>query len=496
AILNEATCTIKAQKLQQCEVSETWTNPLLSAAGGLTPGQTLQPDDLSSAMETSTNLVAFPSDGQVEEEDGRETRTGEDRGRYPFTVYHEAKSSQFNYREFGLETITNQLSQSPYISQSEAAMSLRDGDVTDGDRLPGNHSNTDRMAMRKGSKSKASNKLVITSAAFQDHIIRSLLHPNFSLLDPLPCYKRNTPGHPQGRGKAKETGSPSPDGGDEREYVLDPAPPPLTLAQKLGLVASPAERLTEDEWMQVKARSIQQQGSAQPCAICREEFRLQPQVLLSCSHVFHRACLQAFEKFSGRKCCPMCRREQYETRVIHDAARLFRHRCATRIQAYWRGYVARKWYRHVRKTICPKDKRLQRKFFEAKELNDSFVRYCHTDTEAFLSDIDRSLSSSRRVFQQLERKSVSEPQEDDWDRIQSQVIQRGVWDCPICLTALCSPNPPTDASRSNHQQHRRSVLLSCSHLFHLLCLEAFEAFTADSRPSCPLCRSVYHKKLL
>lgn len=41
--------------------SETWTNPLLSAAGGLTPGQTLQPNDLSSAMETSTNLVAFVS---------------------------------------------------------------------------------------------------------------------------------------------------------------------------------------------------------------------------------------------------------------------------------------------------------------------------------------------------------------------------------------------------------------------------------------------------
>lgn len=29
--------------------------------GGLTPGQTLQPNDLSSAMETSTNLVAFVS---------------------------------------------------------------------------------------------------------------------------------------------------------------------------------------------------------------------------------------------------------------------------------------------------------------------------------------------------------------------------------------------------------------------------------------------------
>ncbi|XP_040922018.1 RING finger protein 32 [Toxotes jaculatrix] len=354
------------------------------------------------------------------------------------------------------------------------------------------------MAMRKSLKSKTSSKLVITSVAFQDHITRTLLRPDFSFSDPLLRCKGKAPRNPQARGREEEKGPQRQGGRDEREYVLDPASPPLTLAQKMGLVASPAERLTEDEWTQVKTRSVQQGESAQPCAICREEFHLQPQVLVSCSHVFHRACLQAFERFSGRKCCPLCRREQYETRVIHDAARLFRHQCATRIQACWRGYVARKWYRCMRKTICPKDKRLRRKFFEAKlqELNDSFVRYCHTDMEAFLSDIDRSLSSSRRVFQQLERKSVSEPQENDWDRIQSQVIQRGVWDCPICLTALCSPNLPTEAGGSNHEQRRRTVLLSCSHLFHHLCLEAFESFAADSRPSCPLCRSVYHKKLI
>uniref|UniRef100_UPI003AB0A279 RING finger protein 32 n=1 Tax=Centroberyx gerrardi TaxID=166262 RepID=UPI003AB0A279 len=349
-----------------------------------------------------------------------------------------------------------------------------------------------------GLTSKTSNKLVMTSVAFQDHITRTLLHPN----DPLKLRgNRKAPTHtkdPQGRGRVKEKGPQKQDGHEEREYVLDPAPPRLTLAQKMGLVPSPARRLTEDEWTQVKARSVEQGESAQPCAICREEFRLQPQVLLSCSHVFHRACLRAFERFTGKKCCPMCRKEQYETRVIHDGARLFRQQCATRIQACWRGYVARKWYRNVRKTICPKDKRLRRKFFEAKlqELNDSFVRYCHTDVEAFLSDIDRSLSSSRRVFQQLERKLVLEPRESDWDRIQSQAIQRDVWDCPICLTALCSPSRGTEAQRSTHRQSRRTVLLSCSHLFHQLCLEALEAFCVDSTPTCPLCRSAYDKRLI
>ncbi|KAF3836610.1 hypothetical protein F7725_029168 [Dissostichus mawsoni] len=84
-------------------------------------------------------------------------------------------------------------------------------------------------------------------------------------------------------------------------------------------------------------------------------------------------------------------------------------------------------------------------------MNDSFVRYCHTDTEAFLSEIDRSLSSSRRVFEQLKRKHP--------------------------ITA------------------QTPVMLSCSHLFHQICLEAFESFSTESRPSCPLCRSVYCKKL-
>lgn len=185
--------------------------------------------------------------------------------------------------------------------------------------------------------------------------------------------------------------------------------------------------------------------------------------------------------------------------MIHDAACLFRHHCATRIQACWRGYVVRKWYRNIKKTRCPRHKLLRRRFFEEKlqELNDSFVQYCHTDTEAFLSDIDHSLSSSRQVFQELERKRMSEPQKDDWDRIQTQVIQRGAWDCPICLTPLHSPSLTIDRGTSRYPQHRHTVLLSCSHPFHQQCLESFETFTAhSSRLSCPLCRSVYYKKLL
>ena len=165
------------------------------------------------------------------------------------------------------------------------------------------------------------------------------------------------------------------------------------------------------------------------------------QVLLSCTHVFHRvsfakkrkgrkwfgyfrktkveksvcdndmqACLESFERFTGRKSCPMCRRQKYQARVIHEGAAIHRHESATkwglfhvkstsyllvclfwmlgwqdflsqkkivftcmhiayRIQSAWKGYVVRSWYRKLRETTPPNDPKLRRKFFEDKVCN-------------------------------------------------------------------------------------------------------------------------------
>lgn len=83
----------------------------------------------------------------------------------------------------------------------------------------------------QGFESKASNKLVITSVAFQDHITRSLLHPNFSLSDPLLRFKRKAHRNSQAKGRVEERGLQGQDQQEEREYVLDSAPPPLTLGK-------------------------------------------------------------------------------------------------------------------------------------------------------------------------------------------------------------------------------------------------------------------------
>lgn len=59
-------------------------------------------------------------------------------------------------------------------------------------------------------------------------------------------------------------------------------------AQKLGLIAQPDKPLTDSEWGEIKERSIARDDFKNPCAICQDYFAKEDQVLLSCSHVFHR----------------------------------------------------------------------------------------------------------------------------------------------------------------------------------------------------------------
>ncbi|KPP73961.1 hypothetical protein Z043_106915 [Scleropages formosus] len=370
--------------------------------------------------------------------------------------------------------------------------------------------------------SKTDERLAIRAVALQDHMARTLHMENVSLREPV----RRRCSSVQKKGKHREK-TPSIQNlplpcSLEEEYVLGPSPQPLTLAQRLGLVDAPPISLTTQEWEHVKARSVQEGDSVQPCVICREEFRLQPQVLLSCSHVFHRvsylpprsqcsvlitvtpchtlthdalgqACLHAFERFSGKKCCPMCRREQYETRVIHDGARIYREKCAVRIQACWRGHVVRKWYKEIRKTVPPKDKLLRRKFFEIKlqEVSDSFLQSCNTNVEEFLDTLDDSVELSRTVFRQFEMQHISTTTGQSWEEIRQKALQRETLDCPICLAPL-----GLDGAETGGDRHRVRALLSCSHLFHLCCLESFEVFCWDENLLCPLCRSPYQKMII
>lgn len=107
----------------------------------------------------------------------------------------------------------------------------------------------------------------------------------------------------------------------EEEYVLEEKPPPPTLgklppspfhwhpftpllliqisffpgiatippsAQRYGLAEAAPSVLSEGEWAAVKAQASARGDNSAPCVICKEDFGLCGQVLLSCSHVFHK----------------------------------------------------------------------------------------------------------------------------------------------------------------------------------------------------------------
>ncbi|XP_053465363.1 RING finger protein 32 isoform X2 [Nycticebus coucang] len=303
------------------------------------------------------------------------------------------------------------------------------------------------MLKNKGLSSKKDN-LAITAVALQDHILHDLRLQDLSVATTKVPKKKNRSKALKRETKAViDTGlrkcAQGPKVEDpEKEYVLDPKPPPLTLAQKLGLFEPPPLPLSSDEWEKVKQRSVLQGDSMQPCPICKEEFRLHPQVLLSCSHVFHKKEPVSNQSDTGR------------------------------------GPA-------VQNQVCDK----------FTEISHRILCSYHTNIEELFSEIDHCLAINRSVLQQLEEKCGREITEEDWQKIQVQALHREASECSICLTPLSL----SQASMGVWQRPRETVLLSCSHMFHHTCLLALEEFSSGDSASfhtCPLCRSCYQKKIL
>ncbi|XP_077993826.1 RING finger protein 32-like [Glandiceps talaboti] len=358
-----------------------------------------------------------------------------------------------------------------------------------------------RSSQQKGSKSSSQSSTILAAVALQDHMMK-----NLSLVDPLrqshfnPVPKRSKPKKVSAvvdTRLKKQTKKNNKTEITEKEYVLDPSPKPLTLAQKMGLIDAPEQPLSEDQWKKVKAKSNERDDSKEPCVICKEDFGLVEQVLLSCTHVFHRNCLQAFERFTGKKTCPMCRKAQYQTRVIHEGAKEHRHKSATMIQACWRAYVVRSWYKKLRQTVPPKDPKLRKKFYEEKlqHITDRILNSYDSRVDDFLSEIDRSVAASRDVFRYFEESAMREISEDEWQTIQLKAVERGHTECPICIMSL-DTNEGSKSSDTVSHHRRKTVVLSCSHVFHHTCLQAFEELSVSEKLVCPVCRSGYQKYIL
>jgi len=279
--------------------------------------------------------------------------------------------------------------------------------------------------------------------------------------------------------------------------------PSLTLAQQLGLVPAPAPKLTGEQWSEVRARARErgQTEHDEPCPICQEEFKGSEQVLLSCSHVFHRACLASFEKFAGKaRVCPICRAQAYEKKLIDDSRVAWRSKCALRIQSVWRGYKARRAYLRLLETIPPKDAAKRRAFFmkrleRTSDAMDRLVRARDAGIDALFADLDRSVARVRDSLQaaEVQLRAFSE---EEWADIRKRALRRADEECPICMAPIDLPrleeaddeeadangagaSRPSGASGADDPK-KRPVLLSCSHVLHHGCLLSFERFALAS----------------
>eukprot|EP00128_Syssomonas_multiformis_P008236 Colp12_sorted_trinity150504_noHs@785 len=184
--------------------------------------------------------------------------------------------------------------------------------------------------------------------------------------------------------------------------------------------------------------------------------------------------------------------EQYQTLVISEGAQAHRHRCACRIQAWWRGLVVRRWYQKLRRAVPPKDPTLRRKFYEDKlsELTGRVLQQVarvESAVEQLLGDSAHSLAQSRQLMRQLDqlteaRLGNSTLGPGDWCLVERKAQQQSCEDCAICITPLSA---------------RPCMLLSCAHVFHEQCIDSFERYsTHGSLHHCPVCRSAYSKRAL
>ncbi|XP_078727256.1 RING finger protein 32-like isoform X5 [Lampetra fluviatilis] len=237
------------------------------------------------------------------------------------------------------------------------------------------------------------------------------------------------------------------------------APERLRSLWRLCLVPAPqGAALSQEEWRFVKSRSAQRDLFSLPCVICRDELGAHTQVLLSCSHVFHQGCVEALERVARCRRCPVCRVSPYEARVVHEASRLYRHKCATRLQAWWRGVSARVRFRRLRESVPPRDPALRRRFYENKllVLGERLVRACDSGVDAFLREME--VERERRA-QQSEGASASW----DWERIEATVLTQNTPSHTHPVTHTVTHTPPHTHTLSHTPSHTHPVTHTVTH---------------------------------
>lgn len=325
--------------------------------------------------------------------------------------------------------------------------------------------------------------IALTATAFQDHLRKSLnlQHGITHNMKEPPKKTKTVRKTSRNENNSNDNLSPR----KRKEFVIgNPKQESLSLAEKYGLVEhQKSNKLSEIEWHEIKRLSNFRKSSSEPCSICKDFYnQFSHQVLLSCSHVFHRQCIFSFEKFSRKKQCPLCRCVNYEKRVIYEGEKITSSKAALKIQSAWRGYQVRKTVKAATKNRPPNHPLLKRKFYLNKffELTkDMQTVFDEHDTYVtnLLNDLDISLAKSKSTMDRLEKSSLLD---DGWGKVQEKAITMEITDCPICLGSM-------------NTIPKKIVLLSCSHVYHLECFNSYENFCNENL--CPLCRKSYTKRI-
>lgn len=249
------------------------------------------------------------------------------------------------------------------------------------------------------------------------------------------------------------------------------------------------------------------------CSICQDCYSISDQVLTSCGHLFHRKCLNSYERFTGCKKCPNCRSDGYQRLKTSIGMKIVRNKAAAkylvysyRIQATWRMHRDQNSYIRYRRSHMPKQPILIQKYCLEKisGYNSAMAADISESAEslrALFVQLDSNISNSQIWGEMLDREngeSFEHVADDEsakplwelpsapilssaWKAILERVENRGALECAICIQSIILPS-------SSMVIKKPIKLLDCSHVFHATCLQSCEQFGSKN---CPICRSEY-----
>jgi hypothetical protein len=270
----------------------------------------------------------------------------------------------------------------------------------------------------------------------------------------------------------------------------------LSLAQKMSLVPAPKAPMAIKDWEGVLNVAKNTNQIYESCAICLEPFRTEKQVLLDCSHVFHKHCLQAFERLEQCPSCPMCRHKDYQQIDIDESAVTYLNKSATVIQSHFRRLMAEIGFQRMLKQIdsrqLPDSLKRRSLIFKMKQMSISAFKSMHKSKKNIsklvsleslnptrLANLNELMSAYISKFREIQQEKKIISPTIDWDHIADKFYNRGQRDCSICLAGFAA--------------NSQAYLLSCSHGFHVNCLAFFERYSKNATPLCPLCRNEYQR---